>query len=254
MESTEPVSAPTAAAATADTSAPEPTVVLHWLEESRSHRILWLLEELNVPFAIKIYSRDPHTHMAGPELKKVHPRGKFPVIEDNGKVVAESGLIIEYLIAKYGKGTVFDWPKTADQEFDVKYYLHYAEGSFIATLLLLILTAGIRSLGMPFFVRPLVRLITEKIDGAFAKPDAIEQLTFLEDRLKENGTGYFVGSALSGADIILIFPVQLSISLVGMTKEQFPVLYEWMEAMENREAYKRANKRVLETGFKGKLV
>ncbi|KAK9447316.1 glutathione S-transferase [Limtongia smithiae] len=229
---------------------PAPTLVLHWLEQSRSHRILWLLEELHLPYTLKVYKRDPRTFLADPALKQVHPRGKSPVLEDNGMIIAESGLIIEYLISKYGKDMK---PKTEGEEMKVKYYLHYAEGSLMPIMLLLFVTNNIRSAKVPFFIRPIARTIANKTDDAFAGPDATSQLEFLESQLANSSTGYFVGGSLSGADIILIYPLQVAVLRAGLTQEKYPLLYRWLEAMQAREAYKRADEVVAEQGF-GSIV
>ncbi|KAK9476631.1 glutathione S-transferase [Lipomyces japonicus] len=222
-------------------SAQKSPITLHWLEKSRSHRILWLLEELQIPYDLKTYKRDSKTFLADPALTKVHPLGKSPVIEDNGKVIAESGLIVEYLIDKYGP---FLQPDSDDNKLKVKYFLHYAEGSLQPVVFLLYLSQRVRSAPMPFFIRPIARLLMDGQDKAYAGPDAQKQLEFLENELKTTGTGFFVGDQLSGADIILLFPLELAQVRAGLVKDKYPLLIDWLNRMHDREAFKRATSKV----------
>ncbi|KAK9235240.1 glutathione S-transferase [Lipomyces kononenkoae] len=228
---------------TAETSA-STGIVLHWLEQSRSHRILWLLEELQLPYTLKTYKRDPKTYRAEKSLKEVHPLGKSPVITDDGKVIAESIVIIDYLIHKYG-GTSPLVPKTTDLEDEVKYYLAFAESTLQPNLLVLFVSNKIRQSPVPFFIRPVVTRVSDYINGSFL-PDVRTQLDYLESKLKTNGTDYFVGDGLTGADIILIFPLKLAKSRAALTKDQYPLLWKWIEQMEGRDAYVRASKKVAE--------
>ncbi|KAK9326106.1 hypothetical protein V1517DRAFT_360217 [Lipomyces orientalis] len=198
---------------------------------SRSHRILWLLEELQLPYTLKTYKRDPKTYRAEKSLKEVHPLGKSPVITDNGKVIAESIVIMEYLIYKYGGSSPLV-PKTTELEDEVKYYLVYAESTLQPNLLVLFVSNKIRQSSVPFFIRPVVTRVT--------------QLDYLESKLKTNGTDYFVGDCLTGADIILIFPLKLAKSRAALTKDQYPLLWKWIEQMEGRDAYVRAGRKVAE--------
>ncbi|KAK9332413.1 glutathione S-transferase [Lipomyces starkeyi] len=229
----------------AQTESESSGLVLHWLENSRSHRILWLLEEIKVPYTLKVYKRNPKTFLADPALRQVHPLGKSPVLTDGDKVIAESALIIEYLISKYG-GTSCLVPKTTEDQETVKYYLHYTEASLHPDMLLLFITNSVRHAPMPFFIRPIARKIANSMDSAFAAPDATKQLDYLESNLEQNGTGYFVGDGLTGADIILIFPLQLARSRAGLTKEAYPHLWKWLEDMQSRDAYVRADKKAAE--------
>ncbi|KAK9354242.1 glutathione S-transferase [Lipomyces doorenjongii] len=217
-------------------------LVLHWLEKSRSHRILWLLEELQVPYSLKVYKRNPKTFRSDPALKQVHSLGKSPVLTDGDKVVAESALIVQYLVTKYG-GKSSLVPKTAEDQERVTYYLHYSEASLQPDMLLLLVSDNVRH-----SLWPSARKIADYMDGAFAGPDAKMQLEYLEDKLKQNGTGYFVGDRLTGADIMLIFPLQMAKSRAGLTKETYPILWKWVDDMQKRDAYVRADKKVAEIG------
>lgn len=200
-----------------------------------------------------MYKRNRKTQLADPALKKVHARGKSPIIEDNGVVIAESGLIVEYLIDRYGKDSKL-YPKSSDDALKVKYYLHYAEGSLQPILLLLYITAMARKAPMPFFIRPIAAKILDSMDKAFAGPDAKEQLIFLESELAKNESGFFVGNTLTGADIILIFPLQMAISRAGLTEEAYPLLWKWLIDMQSRDAFHKANAKVEELGYNAMSV
>ncbi|KAK9464419.1 glutathione S-transferase [Lipomyces arxii] len=232
-------------------------LTLYWLEMSRSHRILWLMEELKLEYKLKLFNRDPKTHLAEPALKKVTPLGKAPVVTDNGKTVAESGLIIDYLISKYGSSSSLV-PVDADEEFNVKYFLHYGEATIMPIMVLLYVSQGIRNSPAPFFIKPLLRKVAEQMDGSYAGPDSVKELEYLETCLGKTGTGYFVGNHLTGADIMLIFPLQMAVGRAGLNEEKYPLLWKWLQDMQAREAYVAADSRVKEeaekTGFKlGKL-
>ena len=131
-------------------------LTVHHLNNSRSQRVLWLLEELGVPYEIKRYERDPNTMLAPPELRAVHPLGKSPVITDDGQTLAESGAIIEYLVDKYGQGRFAPAAGTPER-LRYTYWMHYAEGSAMPPLLLKLIALRIASAPMPFFAKPIAR-------------------------------------------------------------------------------------------------
>src|SRR5688572_13624585 len=137
-------------------------LVVHHLNNSRSQRVLWLLEELGLPYEVKRYQRDPKTMLAPPELQRVHPLGKSPVLEDGGRVLAESGAIIEYLVETHGGGRLRPAPGS-DEHLRWRYWLHYAEGSAMPPLLLSLVFAKVRSAPAPFFVRPIAKAIADKV-------------------------------------------------------------------------------------------
>ena len=133
-------------------------ITLHHLENSRSQRILWLLEELGVEYEIKRYERDPKTNLAPPSLKAIHPLGKSPVITDNGKTIAESAVIIDYLINTYGKDRFM--PEVGSDAYNqLQYWLHYAEGSLMPFLVMALIFQKVKSAPMPFFVRPVAKIL-----------------------------------------------------------------------------------------------
>src|SRR4051794_19803272 len=157
-------------------------LVVHHLNNSRSQRILWLLEELGVEYDLKCYQRDPQTLFAPPELKAIHPLGKSPVIEDDGLVLAESGAIIEYLADRYGGGMLARPPGPPDGARYV-YWLHFAEGSAMPPLLMKLIFDRIVSSPMPFFARPIVRKVRESVMRAFIGPQLTLHLDYLESHL-----------------------------------------------------------------------
>ncbi|OZJ03446.1 hypothetical protein BZG36_03179 [Bifiguratus adelaidae] len=210
---------------------------IHHLDASRSFRILWLLEELEVPYEIKEYKRIDSR--APPELKKVHPLGKAPVIEVDGQVIIESGAIVEYLIQKYGKGRLAPASTFASPDY-VKYLqlLHFAEGSLMPTLVMK-LVFGIIPTKAPFFIRPLLNAVFAQVNKQFVEPEVKANAGWLESLLQDQQ--WFVGNELSGADIMLSFPLQ---ALTTRAPEVVgPNIKAWVERVHARPAYQRAEER-----------
>src|SRR5258706_6685082 len=158
-------------------------IVVHHLNNSRSQRVLWLLEELGVPYEIKKYERDPKTSLAPASLREIHPLGKSPVVTDDGLVIAESGAILEYLVEKYGAGKLA--PKRDTPEFQrYRYFMHYAEGSLMPFLLLRLIFFRVRK--APFIVRPIAKAIAGKVEGAFIRPNLDRHIAFLDAELAKS--------------------------------------------------------------------
>ena len=209
-------------------------IIVHYLENSRAHRILWLLEELELAYEVKIYKRG--SDMRAPKsLKQVHPLGKSPVIEDGGKVYAESGAIIEYLLDTYGEGK-FRPEKGSDNYRRYLYWLHYAEGSAMPLLLLKLLFSRLPA-QMPFFLRPMAGLISRGVSAKLIDPQLIDHVGYWEAELSKDG--YFAGEMVSGADIAMSFPVEAAMSRAdgaGDTK----AIRRFLDAIRARPAYQRA--------------
>ena len=197
-------------------------LTVHHLNNSRSQRILWLLEELGSPYDIVKYQRMEGLPLAPPELKEVHPLGKSPVITDDGKTIAESGAIVEYIIDKYGGGRMKPRPGSDDYWKYVE-WMHYAEGSAMFPLLLALL-AGFMGDG--------AAIIRPRIDGEIAN-----HLGYIERGLQ--GREFFVGSALTGADIQMLFVLEAA----GARLEPYPAALAYRERMRARPAYQRAIER-----------
>jgi len=222
-------------------------IVVHHLNNSRSQRILWLLEELGLEYEIKRYQRDPKTMLAPPELRAVHPLGKSPVITDGDATVAESGAIIEYLIERYGQGKALAPATDTPARRHYTYFLHYAEGSAMPPLLLKLVFDRVESGPAPFFVRPIARAIANKVKDSFVLPQIRQHLAFLEAELGKRT--WFAGSAFSAADIQMSFPLEAAASRGGLDG-QYPNLVGFLERIHARPAYGRA----LERGGKYDLV
>lgn len=209
-------------------------LVLHHLNHSRSQRILWLLEELGVEYTIKLYERDPVTIRAPKSLKKVHPLGKAPVISDDEVTVAESGAIIEYLIRKYDEAGLFK-PAAGQQETDVSYWLHFAEGSLMPPLLMALLFDKVKESPMPFFVKPIAKGIASKVMGDFVQPEIDSLLAFIEQHLA--GKEWFVGDKLSGADFQMSFPLEALVAKRKIAESEYPNIYAFVKRCQARSAY-----------------
>lgn len=211
-------------------------ITLHHLENSRSQRILWLMEELGLEYEIKHYKRDPKTNLAPPELVKVHPLGKSPVISDGERIVAESGAIVEYLLYHYGDD---GWRFTpgSQQWMDLNYWMHYAEGSVMPLLVMSLVFNQIKKSPMPFFVKPIAKGISAKVMGAFIRPNLERHLSFIEKSLQ--GKQWFVGDRISGADIQMIFPIEAAAARGGLDAK-YPATQAYMDRVHSRSAYQRA--------------
>ena len=215
-------------------------ITVHHLNDSRSQRVLWLLEELGLPYEIVKYQRDPKTMLAPPELQKVHPLGKSPVISDGEATVAESGAILEYLIEKHGQGRLMPAPGTPEY-WRAKYWLHFAEGSAMPPLLLKLLFGRlIPNAPMPFFAKPIARGISAKLLGAMVDPNLKRQLDFMEAEL--NKSTWFAGHEFSVADIQMSFPVEAAAQRAGLDASR-PKLMAYLARIHARPAFKRALER-----------
>jgi glutathione S-transferase len=196
-------------------------IVVHHLNESRSQRILWLLEELALPYEIKKYQRDAQTRLAPPELKAIHPLGKSPVITDDGRVVAESGAIVDYIIRRHGDGRLQPDPHGAQYD-DYMQWLHYSEGSAMLPLLLRLYVSRLADAGAPLMPR---------IDS-----ETSNHLGYIDAHLK--GRDYLLGSALTGADIQLSFVGEITAARGNISA--YPNVDAWVRRFQARPAYKAA--------------
>jgi glutathione S-transferase len=211
-------------------------IIVHHLENSRSQRVLWLLEELGLPYDVKRYARDPQTMLAPPELAAVHPLGKSPVITDGDVTVAESGAIVEYLVDTHGGGRLKPAPGTEAQR-RYTYWLHFAEGSAMPPLLMKLVFDKVRSARVPFFVRPVVKGVADQVTKAFIAPNLQRQFAFMEAELA--GRDWFAGNDFSAADIQMSFPLEAAQARGGLDG-RYPRLTEWLARIHARPAYQRA--------------
>lgn len=211
-------------------------IVVHHLNNSRSQRVLWLLEELGVPYEIKRYRRDAQTMLAPPELRAVHPLGKSPVITDGDVTLAESGAIIEYLVERYGSGRFIPAAGTPERLRYI-YWMHFAEGSAMPPLLMRLIFSRIAGPSTPALIRPIARMIANRVLNTIVMPNITRQLDFMEGELGKHK--WFAGNEFSAADIQMSFPLEGAAARGGLTAG-WPKLWAFLETIHARPAYKRA--------------
>jgi glutathione S-transferase len=212
-------------------------ITVHHLNNSRSQRVLWLLEELGMPYEIQHYQRNATTNLAPPELLKVHPLGKSPVITDSDTTVAETGAVIEYLVDRAG-GRLR--PATGTPEHRrYTYWLHFAEGTAMSPLLMTLILGRIRKSG-PFFARPIMRRIADSVLGSFVTPNIKRQLAFMESELQSRP--WFTGGEFSAADVMMSFPLEVAVVRGGLDAS-YARLNDWLARIHARSAYQAALKR-----------
>lgn len=214
-------------------------ITLHHLNNSRSQRIVWLLEELGLPYEIKRYQRDAKTMLAPPELRAIHPLGKSPVITDGDLTVAESGAIIEYLIERYGQGRLIPAAGTPER-LRYTYWLHFAEGSAMPPLLLKLIFDKIETSPMPFFIKPIAKGIAGKVKQSFIAPRIAENLDHMEAELGK--ARWFAGDEMSGADIQVSFVLEACVARGGLNASR-PRLMAFLQRIHALPAYQRALER-----------
>lgn len=211
-------------------------ITVHHLNNSRSQRVLWLLEELGLPYEILKYERDARTMLAPPALLQVHPLGKSPVITDDGITVAETGAIVEYVLERYGQGRLAP-PSGSPERLRWRYWLHFAEGSAMPPLLLKLIFERIKVSPMPFFVRPIARGIADKVMGALVTPNLARQLDFMEAELGRSE--WFAGPEFSAADVMMSFPLEAAAQRAGLDARR-PMLMRFLQRIHARPAYRKA--------------
>jgi len=199
-------------------------ILVHHLENSRSQRVLWLLEELGLPYEVRRYERDKKTMLAPPELRRVHPLGKSPVIEDEGRTIAETGAIVEYLVDK-ADGRLGP-PAKREDRLRYRHFLHYAEGSMMPPLLAMLVVRRLGLLGRPARA-PMQKMLDQHLD-------------WLESELA--GRSWFAGDAFTAADIMMSFPLEASRHRAGLDDSR-PNLIDWLERIHARPAYGAALKK-----------
>lgn len=217
-------------------------LTVHHLETSRSQRVLWLLEELGVPYRLQRYERDPRTRLAPAALRQVHPLGKSPVVTDGDAVVAESAAILEYLAERYGGAAPagiapLEPPRGTPEHRQYRFWMHYAEGSLMNWLLLKLVFATLPRQPMPFFVRPIARGLCGKASAKLVDPNLATALAFMDDHLARHT--WFAGEALTLADFQMAFPVEAAVSRV-QDAQRYRHVVAYRDRMRARPAYQRA--------------
>lgn len=214
-------------------------VVVHHLNNSRSQRVLWLLEELGVLYEVKRYERDAKTMLAPPSLLAIHPLGKSPVIVDGDVTVAESGAIIEFLVGKYGEGRLIP-PAGTPARLRYTYWLHYAEGSAMSPLLFKLVFDRIAANPAPWPISAIARRISATVSNAFITPNLKRHLDYIEAELDAHD--WFAGELFTAADVQMSFPLEIAVSRAGLDASR-PKSIAFLERIHARDAYKRALER-----------
>ena len=214
-------------------------ITVHHLENSRSQRILWLLEELGLDYHLEKYLRDEETGLAPPELAKIHPLGKSPVVTDGEFTLAESGAIIEYLVGNYDDGQLLPAAGTP-QRLAYTYWLHYAEGTFMPLMIISLILNRIDTAKMPFFITPIARGITGKVRDSYLDSNVKRNLEYMESVLSESP--WFCGNEFTAADIQMSFALEAA-EVRTPLKTDFPAIWGCLERMRARPAYQRALER-----------
>ena len=216
---------------------------VHHLDHSRSQRVLWMLEELGLPYQLVNYQRDANTWLAPASLRAIHPLGKSPVLQDDALVLAESGAILEYLADRYDSARQLSpelLPAQAAERVRYRYWMHYAEGSAMPPLLLSLVFARVRKAPMPFFARPIARGIADKVMKGFVGPQLKLHLDWMERELGQ--APWFAGERFTAADIQMSFPIQAAATRAG-SMAAYPKLQGFLQRIEQRPAYQRATAR-----------
>lgn len=213
-------------------------ITVHHLNNSRSQRILWLLEEIGLEYEIKKYQRDTATMRAPKALRDVHPLGKSPVISEGEIVVAESGAIIEYLVDTHAPALKPEAGSAAHREY--VYWMHFAEGSLMTPLLVKLLSDQIGKAKAPFFVKPVIRKVAQRMRNDFVNPELESLFGFIETSLE--GRDWIAGDSFTGADIQLTFPLEAAHARGGLD-DRYPNLQAYITRMQARPAYKAAIER-----------
>jgi glutathione S-transferase len=212
-------------------------LVVHHLNNSRSQRVLWLLEELGVPYEVKRYERDAQTMLAPPELRAIHPLGKSPVITDDGKTIAETGAIVDYIIETYGQGRLVPAAGSAER-LRYTYWLHYAEGSAMTPLLLKLVFTALPNRA-PGLLKGLVKSIAAKAQQGFVDPQVKTHVDYWDAELAKSA--WFAGAEFTAADIMMSFPLEAGAARGGAGSRAH--VKAFLDKIHARPAYQRALER-----------
>lgn len=209
-------------------------LTVHHLNNSRSQRILWLLDELAIPYDVKRYERDANTMLAPPELRAIHPLGKSPVITDGTHTIAETGAIVDYIINTYGEGRLIP-PANSEDRLRYTYWVHFAEGSAMPPLVMTLVFNAVATRA-PFFIRPIAKSISDNVQKNFLRPNIDAQLALMENELTKSP--WFAGSDFTAADVMMSFPVEAAKSRGGLGPHA--KLTDWLKRIHARPAYQAA--------------
>ena len=211
-------------------------ITVHHLNNSRSQRILWLLEELDLPYQVTRHERDAKTNLAPPALLNVHPLGKSPVIDDNGVIIAETGAIIEHIIDAHGGGRLKPDPDTEDFH-RYRYWMHAAEGSYMPPLVLALMMGRIETAPMPFFAKPIARKLVKGVRDGYLDHTVKALFDYVDAELSSRS--WLAGENFSAADIIMSFPLEAAVTRTPSAKNS-TAIRNFLKRIHDRPAYARA--------------
>ena len=210
-------------------------ITVHHLQNSRSLRVIWLMEELGVDYSVSVYERDPETNLAPAAYKSLHPLGKAPIVTVGDKAVAETGAIIEYFMDQHPEAGLR--PERGDPAREkYHYWLHAAEGSLMPLLIMALFFNRMETVP-PFFIRPVIKAVTGKIRDMYLTPSTTSMIDFIEAELGQSE--WFAGEKLTAADIMMSFPMEAAMSRVELGKP-YPNIENWLDRIHERPAYKIA--------------
>ncbi len=213
-------------------------IIIHHLENSRSQRVLWLLEELGCDYQVRRYERDPETMLAPQALRDVHRLGKSPVLEDDGVIVAETGAIFEYLLDTQAGGEALRPPRSSPEGRAFTYWLHYAEGSAMPPLVMKLVFQRLPE-NAPALMRPLARAVSSRAIEGFVDPQLDQHIRHWEAELER--FGWFVGDSFTAADILMSFPLEAAATRIDLSG--FPAIRLFLDRVHARPAYRKALER-----------
>lgn len=208
---------------------------LYALKQSRAYRIAWLLELLELEYQVELIERDKQTFLAPDTLRQTHALGKSPILQDGNLTLAESGAIVEYLLARYNPEQRFKPTADSSNYPDYLYWLHYAEGSLMPLLVMSLVFTRIEQRKVPFFIKPIVQKIVAGVRNGYLQPQLDLHLNQIEQALV--GQSWLVGGQLSAADVMMSFPL---IALVKKGLNGFPNIHAYVKRIEQQQAYQRA--------------
>ncbi len=211
-------------------------ITVHHLNNSRSQRILWLLEELELPYRVERYERDSKTNLAPKALLRVHPLGKSPVIDDNGAVIAETGAIIEHIVDVHGGGRLKPDPD-AEDFLRYRYWMHAAEGSYMPPLVLALMLNRMQTAPMPFFVKPVARRLVKGVRVGYLDHTVKALFEYVDAEL--SARSWLAGENFSAADIIMSFPLEAAVHRIEPAKKS-KAIAAFLQRIHDRPAYARA--------------
>lgn len=211
-------------------------ITVHHLNNSRSQRVLWLLEELELPYQVERYERDAKTNLAPKALTRIHPLGKSPVIDDNGAIIAETGAIVEHIVDTHGGGRLKPDPDTEDFR-RYQYWLHASEGSYMPPLVLALMVGRIETAPMPFFAKPIARKLAKGIRDGYLDHTIKALFDYVDAELSSRT--WLAGENFTAADIMMSFPLEAAVQRVEPAKKSNAIA-GFLKRIHDRPAYKRA--------------